>query len=313
MAKPVIAYPGAKFRFYRHIKPYIPTDAEIWVEPFLGGATMSLSVADDPDFYNFKRMIVGDLSNDLYAFWTTVRNHAPELVDLIKRWFTQWCPSHLALQVTDEFDPSYQKTYDDAVKEVSELWRWLKSIDHDNISAMERAARTYLVNRVSFSGLGDCGSFSKSRYFNFTFQALDRILAAQPLLQKMEIYNQSFEKTIAMIDSDPQKSFIFFDPPYYRQENSRLYGKSGNLHYGFEHEKFAQIAKETNCRWFITYDDSIKVRRMFRGSSVYSGKCYITPFKIPGGYTLSGKPSVDALNGEELFISNYPLESEDDM
>ena len=40
----------------------------------------------------------------------------------------------------------------------------------------------------------------------------------------------------------------------------------------FPHEKFAEVTKNTNCKWFITYDDSIKVRKMFRGKAVYGGR-----------------------------------------
>ena len=47
MAQPVISYPGAKWRFYKHIKPLIPRDIKDWREPFFGGGSMSPSIADD--------------------------------------------------------------------------------------------------------------------------------------------------------------------------------------------------------------------------------------------------------------------------
>ena len=50
MAQPVISYPGAKWRFWQYIKPYIPKDIKDWREPFFGGGSMSLCIADDPDF-----------------------------------------------------------------------------------------------------------------------------------------------------------------------------------------------------------------------------------------------------------------------
>ncbi len=308
MAQPVIAYPGAKWRFYPHIKPYIPRDIKDWREPFFGGASMSLSIADDPDF-KLERMLVGDLAPEIWAMWVGIRDNAKDVVDIAKEMFTKNCPTQLILSSTSTFDSDYQKIYDKAIEEGRAFWKWAEEVDCTKLSIPERAARTFLVNKISFSGMGDSGSISKDQFVDFKFDKFDRILAAQPLLQKMEIRNVSFEETMSNVDRD--KTFIFLDPPYYRQEESGLYGKNGDTHHGFPHEHFAEFTKSCNCKWFVTYDDSVKVRRMFRGKSVYSGKCYIKPFKVK--YTLAGKTAEDALDGEELFITNYPLETSDSI
>lgn len=309
MADPVIAYPGAKWRFYKYIKPYIPRDIKDWREPFFGGGSMSLSIADDPDF-KLERMLVGDLAPEIWAFWTGCRDYAPEVVGIAKEMFTKNCPKQIELAGMDPDSSEYLELYDKAIEEGRQFWKWTQEVDCSKLSIPERAARTFLVNKISFSGMGDSGSISKDQFVDFNFSKLDRILAAQPLLQKLEIRNVSFEET--MKDVDPNKTFIFLDPPYYRQENSGLYGRGGDTHRGFPHEHFAEVTKNTNCKWFVTYDDSIKVRKMFRGKPVYGDKCYITPFVIPGGYTLAGKTAEDALAGEELFITNYPINKEEE-
>lgn len=270
---------------------------------------MSLSIADDPEF-NLERMVVGDLAPEIWAMWVGIRDYAPDVVEIAKNMFTKYCPTQLNLSKVDEADEEYLKTYNEAIEEGRAFWKWTQEVDCSKLSIPERAARTFLVNKISFSGMGDSGSISKDQFIDFDFSKFDRILAAQPLLQKMEIKNCSFEETMA--DVDPQKTFIFLDPPYYRQEKSGLYGRGGDTHHGFPHDHFAEFTKSCNCRWFVTYDDSIKVRKMFRGSTAFSKKCYITPFVIPGGYTMAGKTAEDALAGEELFISNYPLESNEE-
>jgi DNA adenine methylase len=308
MAEPVISYPGAKWRFWEHIKPYIPKDIKDWREPFFGGGSMSLSIADDPDF-NLERMIVGDLAPEIWAMWTGIRDYAPEVRGIAIEWFNKWCPGHAEIAVMNKNDIGYEETYNRAVDEARKFWEWAETVDCSTLSIPERAARTYLVNKISFSGMGDSGSLSKDRFeaFNPEKHTL-RITAAQHLLQKMEIKNCSFEETMA--DVDPNKTFIFLDPPYYRQESSGLYGRGGDTHHGFPHDHFAEFTKNTNCKWFVTYDDSVKVRRMFRGTSVY-GEILLTPFKIPGGYTMSKQNSIDALDGEELFITNYDIHNID--
>lgn len=270
---------------------------------------MSLSIADDPEF-NLERMIVGDLAPEIWALWQGIRDYAPDVVEIAKDMFTKHCPTQLSLSKMDQADDEYIKAYEEAIEEGRVFWKWTQEVDCSKLSLAERAARTFLVNKISFSGMGDSGSISKDQFIDFNFSKLDRIIAAQPLLQKMEIKNVPFEETMA--DVDPNKTFIFLDPPYYRQEKSGLYGRGGDTHHGFPHEHFAEFTKNCNCRWFVTYDDSIKVRRMFRGKPVYGDKCYITPFVIPGGYTMAGKTAEDALAGEELFITNYSLESDEE-
>ena len=299
---------------------------------------MSLCIADDPEF-NLERMVVGDLAPEIWALWTGIRNNAPDVREIAIKWFEQWCPTHSDLKFIPgdtlkevlELEKSYKgnkgdKTFEEwavalevqphlieaikireqAIAEGRKFWDWAAKVDCSTLSIPERSARTYLVNKVSFSGMGDSGSLSKDRFTAFNPEEnTERIILAQPLLQKMEIKNCSFEET--MKDVDPEKSFIFLDPPYYRQEESGLYGRGGDTHHGFPHDHFAEFTKNTNCRWFVTYDDSIKVRRMFRGKPVYGDKCYLLPFVIPGGYTMAQKNSEDALAGEELFIANYNI------
>lgn len=296
--KPVISYPGAKWRAWSDIKELIPRDIKDWRCPFLGGASTDLLIAEDPEF-NLEKMVVGDLAPEIWAFWQGCKESAPEVVEEAKRMFTRNCPTQLDLQLMDKDDTEYQKTYDKAVEEGREFWKWTQEVDCTKLTLVERAARTFLVNRISFSGMGDSGSISKDQFIDFRFSILDRITQAQPLLKKMEIKNCSFEDTMA--DVDPEKTFVFLDPPYYNQMKSGLYGKGGDTHKGFPHDEFAEFVKGLNCRWLITYDDSIKVRRMFKGYN-------IKPFHIT--YTMAGKTAEDALAGEEIFIANYDISND---
>lgn len=310
MANPVISYPGAKWRFWPYIKQYIPHDIKDYREPFFGGGSMGLSIADDPDF-NLERIVVGDLAPEIWALWQGIKENAPEVKEQAINWFKASCPAQLDLQFLSENDDEYPEVYERAIDQGRKFWEWAATVDCTLLNLVQRSARTYLVNKISFSGMGDSGSLSKERYTGFRLEATERITAAQPLLQKMEIKNCTFEETMA--DVDPVKSFVFLDPPYYRQESSGLYGRGGDTHHGFPHEHFAEFTLQTNCRWFVTYDDSPKVRRMFAKRPSFGGlrESQMTPFVIPGGYTMAQKNSEDALAGEELFISNYDINDTD--
>lgn len=337
MAEPVISYPGAKWRFYPHMVDYFPLDMEVFIEPFLGGGSVSLSVADDPRFTKLERMIAGDLAPEMWAFWNGVKRDPAAVEEIATKWFTQACPHHEELKNIG-FNAEMMRTYTKgenvgwensnlltdvdkanikdrldlcnlALEEAQKFWDWSQKVETTNMSLEERAARIILVNKISFSGMGDSGSLSADRFCAFRLDALKSMYKASKLLKRIEIYNVSFEVTMDYAKENPDKTFIFLDPPYYNQESSGLYGRNGDTHKGFPHEKFAQVTKESPAKWFVTYDDSIFVRKMFMGQTPTGKDIVITPFTIPGGYTMAQKNAEDALAGEEVFISNYDIKT----
>lgn len=338
MAQPVVSYPGAKWRFYPHMVEYFPLDMKVFVEPFFGGGSVSLSVADDPRFSKLERMIGGDLYTEMWAFWQGIKQSPDTVVEIATKMFNDKCPhqqevhnsgfhggearKYLAGGEMEHFETSELLTeadkqiirdklalYNLACEEGQAFWNWAQSVDTTQMSLEERAARMILVNKVSFSGMGDAGSLSKDQFCDFRLDKLNTVYDASRLMQRIEIYNVSFEDTMKYAEQNPSDSFIFLDPPYAKQESSGLYGKGGNTHKGFPHEHFAEFTKGMHAKWFMTYDDSVIVRKLFRGKTVDGKPIYIKTFKTL--YTMAGKTAEDALQGEELFISNMPFEQDE--
>lgn len=338
MAQPVVSYPGAKWRFYPHMVEYFPLDMKVFVEPFFGGGSVSLSVADDPRFSKLERMIGGDLYTEMWAFWQGIKQSPDTVVEIATKMFNDKCPhqqevhnsgfhggearKYLAGGEMEHFETSELLTeadkqiirdklalYNLACEEGQAFWNWTQSVDTTQMSLEERAARMILVNKVSFSGMGDAGSLSKDQFCDFRLDKLNTVYDASRLMQRIEIYNVSFEDTMKYAEQNPSDSFIFLDPPYAKQESSGLYGKGGNTHKGFPHEHFAEFTKGMHAKWFMTYDDSVIVRKLFRGKTADGKPIYIKAFKTL--YTMAGKTAEDALQGEELFISNMPFEQDE--
>jgi site-specific DNA-adenine methylase len=339
MAKPLISYPGSKWKFIKDgMLDYFPTDMKVFIEPFFGGGSVSLSVADDPRFTKLERMIGGDLYTEMWAFWTGVKTDPSAVEEIATKWFLERCPHQSEIHDTgfiggearkylkggemENFEQSEILTeadkqnirdkialYELACQEGQNFWNWAETVDTTTMSIPERAARMMLVNKISFSGMGDAGSLSKDQFCEFTLDKLSGIADTSKLLQKIEIYNVSFEETMKYADENPQESFIFLDPPYCAQEGSGLYGKGGSTHRGFPHQHFAEFTKQMKCKWFMTYDDSVTVRKLFQGKTITGDLIYMKPYVTK--YTMAGKTAEDALAGEELFISNVPLDKTD--
>ena len=98
-----------------------------------------------------------------------------------------------------------------------------------------------------------------------------------------------------MLVQDGKKVFLFLDPPYYSQRNSKLYGNNGDLHVQFDHELFAETV--TNCKhnWLITYDNDQYIRGLYRDY-------YITDWSLQYGMNQSNGSTK---RGRELIITNY--------
>ena len=335
MAEAVISYPGSKWRFYPHMVEYFPTDMKVFIEPFFGGGSVSLSVADDPRFNKLERMIGGDLYTEIWAMWNGIKKDPDAVIEIATKWFTEKCPHQEAIYNSkftgnearkyltggemENFEQSELLTdadkqiirdnielYDLACKEGQDFWNWSQTVNTENMTLEERAARMLLVNKISFSGMGDAGSLSKDQFCDFRLDKLNTVYQANKLLQRIEILNVSFEETMKYgNDGNVNNNFIFLDPPYAKQEEGGgLYGKNGSTHKGFPHQHFADFTKQMKCPWFVTYDDSVIVRKLFAGKTALGTPCYFKAFTIPGGYTMAGKTKEDALAGEELFISN---------
>ena len=102
-----------------------------------------------------------------------------------------------------------------------------------------------------------------------------------------------FEKVIT---APGDEVFIFLDPPYYSAAKSALYGKNGNMHKGFDHERLAEVLRQSPHPWLITYDDSEYIRALFSFAN-------ITNWDLT--YGMRNVKEVATQKATEIFVSNY--------
>lgn len=113
------------------------------------------------------------------------------------------------------------------------------------------------------------------------------------MLSKTIITNKDYQE---VVEADGENVFIFLDPPYYSATKSALYGKNGSLHKTFDHKRLADILKNINHKWLMTYDDSDYIRKIFSFAN-------ITGWNLTYGMRNVNKESNQI--GREIFISNF--------
>lgn len=266
MIKSPLRYPGGKSRAVKTIAKLIP-DFDEFREPFLGGGSVFIYAKQR---YPTKKFWVNDIYFELYKFWEMAQKDVNSLIDKIYEW-------------REKFPVG------------KELHQFLnKNIETFNDT--ERAAAFFIYNRITFSGTSLSGGYSEHAFTGrFTESSIQRLNKFAEVIKDSKITNLDYEE---VVNAKGKNVFVFLDPPYYSATKSALYGKNGNLHKGFDHERFANVMQKCSHKWLITYDDSKFIRELFSFAN-------ITTWNLTYGMRNVNENSDQ--NGKELFISNYNI------
>ncbi|MCS6829170.1 MAG: DNA adenine methylase [Armatimonadota bacterium] len=269
MVRSPLRFPGGKSRAIEQILPLVP-EFEEYREPMVGGGSVFLALRQRfPD----RRFWINDINYELYCFWKVLQERPHALVEAVNR---------IRAETRDGKALFYQL-----------LARYGEGDE------LERAVRFFVLNRITFSGTVDSGGYSEQAFRGrFTVSAIERLRQVAPLLKGVRITCGDYEP---VLHSDGKGVFLFLDPPYYSATDSRLYGKRGELHLGFDHYRLARLLRETQHNWLLTYDDSPFVRELY---SDY------TQVRWTLQYGMNNYKQPTARPGEELFIANYPIQAQ---
>lgn len=271
MIKSPLRYPGGKSRAIPQIIKYLPANFSEYREPFVGGGSLFIYLKQN---YPKLNIWINDLNQNLFLFWKYSQIELSDLVEGAKR-------------LKDE----YQNGKD--------LFKVLTQINVDTLSDLDRAIRFFVLNRITFSGTVESGGYSEGAFQGrFTLSSIERLGKTEYLLEGLEITNLDYGELLKKSGKDV---FIFLDPPYYSARKSKLYGKKGDLHTSFEHDRFARLLKECNHQWLITYDDCPEIRENFRFANIYEWELQ---------YGMNNYKQDRAAKGKELFITNYKVHEE---
>ncbi len=270
MLKSPLRYPGGKSKAINQIVEYLPESFSEFREPFIGGGSVFIYVKQN--FPNLK-IWINDLNRELFLFWKFAQSDLAQLVQEIR---------HIKVKYTDG----------------KLLFRELTNVNVNNLSDLERAVRFFVLNRITFSGTIESGGFSQEAFHKrFTDSSIERLEKLENILsENVQITNLDYSH---LLKSEAENVFLFLDPPYFSATKSKLYGKRGNLHISFEHQRFAELLQQCHHRWLITYDDSPEIRENFKSANISEWELQ---------YGMNNYRQSGAAKGKELFITNYYLD-----
>lgn len=268
MIKSPLRYPGGKSRAIEQMKFLLPKGFEEYREPFVGGGSFFIYLKQ---VYPKLRIWINDLNPELYYFWKYAQIDSEKLAKEV-------------LKIKSERSNG------------QELFDELVGVNKESLSEFERAARFFVLNRITFSGVVESGGYSQGAFVGrFTESSIQRVAKLGKLLEGIKITHLDYREVIS---EGGKEVFTFLDPPYFKATKSKLYGKNGILHTGFNHDEFASEMKKCKHSWLITYDDSPEIRKNFEFANIYDWELQ---------YGMNNYKQGKAEKGSELFISNYEL------
>ncbi|MBN3923687.1 DNA adenine methylase [Nostoc sp. NMS4] len=269
MFKSPLRYPGGKSKAINQIIGYLPESFSEFREPFVGGGSVFIYLRQKfPDI----KVWINDLNRELFLFWKVAQSELAQLVKEIR---------HIKVKYTDG----------------KLLFTELTSVDVNNLSDLDRAVRFFVLNRITFSGTVESGGFSPEAFHKrFTDSSIERLEKLENILsENVQITNLDYSH---LLESEGKDVFLFLDPPYFSATKSKLYGKRGDLHTSFEHQRFAELLQQCHHRWLITYDNSTEILENFQWANISEWELQ---------YGMNNYKQSGAAKGKELFITNYEV------
>ena len=272
--KTPLRYPGGKSRACTKIGQFLPNmyTYREFREPFLGGGSVAIYLTK---MYPSLSIWVNDLYEPLVNFWKEIQHSGEELYTTL---------SDLKLKHPN---PDSAKGLFLESKEI---------INSQDKSKLERAVAFYVVNKCSFSGLTESSSFSaQASDSNFSMRGIEKLTGYQEIIEDWKITNLTYENLL----TDWKDAFIYLDPPYDIKDN--LYGKSGDMHKKFNHDKFAEDCDKYTADMMISYNSSQLVKNRFKNWNA-------AEFDLTYTMRSVGDYMNDQQTRKELLLLNYGIE-----
>jgi DNA adenine methylase len=230
-------YPGGKTWLVPYLRRWLsslPSRASEFIEPFAGGASISLTVAFEQ---LAQHVVMAELDEQVACVWQSILGGDGD-----------W----LAKRITD-----FQLTPENVEKVLS---------TPANLSR-EKAFQTILKNRINRGGIlapgagkvkhGEAGRGLASRWYPGTLRK--RILSIGAIRERLTFIQGDGLEVMRQHAPNPQAVF-FIDPPYTaggKRAGSRLY-----THSEIDHRELFRLADKLAGDFLMTYDEAPEVREL---------------------------------------------------
>lgn len=250
---PVIPWIGGKRRLAKYILPIFPQH-ECYVEPFCGAAAL---------FFMKEQAqveVLNDINGELINMYRVIKHHLDEFVRQFRWALTS-----------------------------REIFKWLQITPPETLTDIQRAARFYYLQKLSFGGKVNGQTFGTATTSPPRFNLLrieEDLSQAHLRLSRAYIEHLEWQTCISKYDRD--HTLFYCDPPYWGTEG---YGVDFGLD---QYDQIAQLAKTIKGKMIVSVSDIPEMRKAFDGLQMEA---------VSISYTVGGTQG--RKNRSELIVRNF--------
>jgi DNA adenine methylase len=242
-ATPFLKWAGGKNQIFDQLLPFFPNKFENYFEAFVGSGAV---------FFNLRRLhghfpaSLTDRNAELINCYKAIRDELAKLIPNLE---------------------SHKRNHDE------KRYYRIREQDPSGLSSVERAARFIYLNKTCYNGLyrvNRSGKFNVpiGSYSNPSVFDEDNLAAVSAVLNGVKLRVADFS---AVLDSAKSNDFVYFDPPYYTEDNGftgYAVSASGAASFGAdEHRQLRNVVDELSdrgCHVVVSNSDTDYVRRLYR-------------------------------------------------
>ncbi|WP_099069854.1 DNA adenine methylase [Nostoc linckia] len=270
-----LRYPGGKQKDVPFLSQFLPHCQE-FREPFLGGANVLIYAVENS---LAKSYWGNDLNTSLIDFWQQVKLDAYQLANIV-----------------EEIREEYKGEQGNCREWQIFRKRFMSKLNKLTNNQLNTAAKFFILNRSTSSGSSECGGMTQAAYCQrFTLSSIETLKKMMGVLENVDFTNLDYEE---VIKAPGKEVFIFLDPPYFSSKASGLYGKNGNLHRTFDHQRLSNLLKDCPHDWLMTIDSCQEIKELYGWAKQLEWE------KAYGMTNFGGRKSK---RGEELLVANFTI------
>ncbi len=238
-ARPIVKWAGGKQQLLNRLLPHIPTHFNKYIEPFVGGGALFFALKP-------KSAVIADSNPELINLYQVVANQVEDVLEILKGFKTD-----------------------------KESFYQVRAQDTRFLSDVERAARTFFLNRTCFNGLY---RVNRNGRFNVPYgdnknprvYQPKELRAASELLRQPVILCSDYKKVLSTYAEEGD--FVFLDPPYLpvsKYADFKRYTKE--QFYEEDHIELAAEVKrlhELGCHVLLTNSNHPLVYDLYQGFKI---------------------------------------------
>lgn len=248
-AKPFLKWAGGKTQLIPEIERRLPDsfkdDSLVYVEPFVGSGALFFYVLNT--YPNIKKAIINDVNVDLITTYRVIRDKVDLLISRLEVFQMEY---HSFIE-------------DDEARKHYYLEKRIAYNDREH-QGVETAALFIFLNKTCFNGLyrvNGKGGFNVPIGSSKTPGILNEsnLQEVSKVLQKVEILDGDYTKTLDKIKSSDENVFFYFDPPYRPLSNTSSFNAYAKSNFNDEEQirlkEFCDKLDTLNYQWLLSNSD----------------------------------------------------------